>query len=154
MKIFNFSEVIKNYLMTFIERRAAIKKCRRIIGKYVRFRFIAKKFLIYTDTVKDTYRSCRNVSEVCSYIIKEFIPVEYRAVPPGEKLKYLRERRLKRMTAARATRYGHLSGEGGFEFEGETEKTFRENMAAESDSKLERSGDFKISAKTKTVKNE
>lgn len=25
MKIFNFSEVIKNYLMTFIERRAAIK---------------------------------------------------------------------------------------------------------------------------------
>ena len=154
MKIFNFSEVIKNYLMTFIERRAAIKKCRRIIGKYVRFRFIAKKFFIYTDTVKDTYRSCRNVSEVCSYIIKEFIPVEYRAVPPGEKLKYLRERRLKRMTAARATRYGHLSGEGGFEFEGETEKTFRENMAAESDSKLERSSDFKISAKTKTVKNE
>lgn len=154
MKIFNFSEVIKNYLMTFIERRAAIKKCRRIIGKYVRFRFIAKKFFIYTDTVKDTYRSCRNVSEVCSYIIKEFIPVEYRAVPPGEKLRYLRERRLKRMTAARATRYGHLSGERGFEFEGETEKTFRENMAAESDSKLERSGDFKISAKTKTVKNE
>ena len=44
MKIFNFSEVFKNYLMTFIERRAAIKKCRRIIGKYVRFRFIAKKF--------------------------------------------------------------------------------------------------------------
>ena len=80
--------------------------------------------------------------------------MEYRAVPPGEKLKYLRERRLKRMTAARATRYGHLSGEGGFEFEGETEKTFRENMAAESDSKLERDGDFKISAKTKTVKNE
>ena len=154
MKIFNFSEVIKNYLMTFIERRAAIKKCRRIIGKYVRFRFIAKKFLIYTDTVKDTYRSCRNVSEVCSYIIKEFIPVEYRAVPPGEKLKFLRERRLKRMTAARATRYGHLSGERGFEFEGETEKTFRENMAAESDSKLERSGDFQITAKTKTVKNE
>lgn len=154
MKIFNFSEVIKNYLMTFIERRAAIKKCRRIIGKYVRFRFIAKKFFIYTDTVKDTYRSCRNVSEVCKYIIKEFIPVEYRAVPPGEKLRYLRERRLKRMTAARATRYGHLSGERGFEFEGETEKTFRENMAAESDSKLERSGDFQISAKTKTVKNE
>lgn len=154
MKIFNFSEVIKNYLMTFIERRAAIKKCRRIIGKYVRFRFIAKKFFIYTDTVKDTYRSCRNVSEVCKYIIKEFIPVEYRAVPPGEKLRYLRERRLKRMTAARATRYGHLSGERGFEFEGETEKTFRENMAAESDSKLERSGDFKISTKTKTVKNE
>ena len=154
MKIFNFSEVIKNYLMTFIERRAAIKKCRRIIGKYVRFRFIAKKFLIYTDTIKDTYRSCRNVCEVCKYIIKEFIPVEYRAVPPGEKLKYLRERRLKRMTAARATRYGHLSGEGGFEFEGETEKTFRENMAAESDSKLERGGDFQITAKTKTVKNE
>lgn len=154
MKIFNFSEVIKNYLMTFIERRAAIKKCRRIIGKYVRFMFIAKKFLIYTDTVKDTYRSCRNVSEVCSYIIKEFIPVEYRAVPPGEKLKYLRERRLKRMTAARATRYGHLSGERGFEFEGETEKMFRENMAAESDSKLERGGDFQITAKTKTVKNE
>ena len=69
------------------------------------------------DTV--THKSCRNVSEVCSYIIKEFIPVEYRAVPPGEKLKYLRERRLKRMTAARATRYGHLSGEGGFEFDGE-----------------------------------
>ncbi len=45
-------------------------------------------------------------------------------------------------------------GEGGFEFEGETEKTFRENMAAESDSKLERGGDFQISAKTKTVKNE
>ena len=104
------------------------------------------------DTV--THKSCRNVSEVCSYIIKEFIPVEYRAVPPGEKLKYLRERRLKRMTAARATRYGHLSGECGFEFEGETEKTFRENMAAESDFKLERSGDFQISAKTKTVKNE
>lgn len=58
------------------------------------------------------------------------------------------------MTAARATRYGHLSGEGGFEFEGETEKTFRENMAAESDSKLERGGDFQISTKTKTVKNE
>lgn len=154
MKIFNFSEIIKNYLMTFIERRAAIRKCRRIIGKYVRFRFIAKKFLIYTDTIKDTYRSCRNVSEVCSYIIKEFIPVEYRAVPPGEKLKYLRERRLKRMTAARATRYGHLSGEVGFEFDGEKEKSFRENMAAESDSKLERSGDFQISAKTKTVKNE
>lgn len=58
------------------------------------------------------------------------------------------------MTAARATRYGHLSGERGFEFEGETEKTFRENMAAESDSKLERSSDFQITAKTKTVKNE
>ena len=104
------------------------------------------------DTV--THKSCRNVSEVCSYIIKEFIPVEYRAVPPGEKLKFLRERRLKRMTAARATRYGHLSGECGFEFDGETEKSFRENMAAESDSKLERSGDFQITAKTKTVKNE
>ena len=113
-----------------------------------RYRIISYDF----DTV--THKSCRNVSEVCSYIIKEFIPVEYRAVPPGEKLKYLRERRLKRMTAARATRYGHLSGERGFEFEGETEKTFRENMAAESDSNLERDGDFKISAKTKTVKNE
>lgn len=56
------------------------------------------------------------------------------------------------MTAARATRYGHLSGEVGFEFDGEKEKSFRENMAAESDSKLERGGDFKISAKTKTVK--
>ena len=154
MKIFNFSEVIKNYLMTFIERRAAIKKCRRIIGKYVRFRFIAKKFLIYTDTIKDTYRSCRNVSEVCSYIIKEFIPVEYRAVPPGEKLKYLRERRLKRMTAARATRYGHLSGEGGFEFDGEKEKSFRDKIASKREPELERDGDFQITAKTKTVKNE
>lgn len=104
------------------------------------------------DTV--THKSCRNVSEVCSYIIKEFIPVEYRAVPPGEKLKYLRERRLKRMTAARATRYGHLSGEGGFEFDGEKEKSFRDKIASKRGLELERDGDFKISAKTKTVKNE
>ena len=104
------------------------------------------------DTV--THKSCRNVSEVCSYIIKEFIPVEYRAVPPGEKLKYLRERRLKRMTAARATRYGHLSGEGGFEFDGEKEKSFRDKIASKREPELERDGDFQISAKTKTVKNE
>ena len=104
------------------------------------------------DTV--THKSCRNVSEVCSYIIKEFIPVEYRAVPPGEKLKYLRERRLKRMTAARATRYGHLSGEGGFEFDGEKEKSFRDKIASKRELELERDGDFQISAKTKTVKNE
>ena len=109
---------------------------------------------IIQRTSNNRYRITSYDFDTVSYIIKEFIPVEYRAVPPGEKLKYLRERRLKRMTAARATRYGHLSGEGGFEFEGETEKTFRENMAAESDSKLERDGDFKISAKTKTVKNE
>ena len=89
-----------------------------------------------------------------SYIIKEFIPVEYRAVPPGEKLKYLRERRLKRMTAARATRYGHLSGEGGFEFDGEKEKSFRDKIASKRELELERDGDFQISAKTKTVKNE
>ena len=104
------------------------------------------------DTV--THKSCRNVSEVCSYIIKEFIPVEYRAIPPGEKLKYLRERRLKRMTAARATRYGHLSGEGGFEFDGEKEKSFRDKIASKREPELERDGDFQISAKTKTVKNE
>ena len=104
------------------------------------------------DTV--THKSCRNVSEVCSYIIKEFIPVEYRAVPPGEKLKFLRERRLKRMTAARATRYGHLSGEGGFEFDGEKEKSFRDKIASKREPELERDGDFQISAKTKTVKNE
>ena len=104
------------------------------------------------DTV--THKSCRNVSEVCSYIIKEFIPVEYRAIPPGEKLKFLRERRLKRMTAARATRYGHLSGEGGFEFDGEKEKSFRDKMASKREPELERDGDFQISAKTKTVKNE
>ena len=104
------------------------------------------------DTV--THKSCRNVSEVCSYIIKEFIPVEYRAVPPGEKLKYLRERRLKRMTAARATRYGHLSGEGGFEFDGEKEKSFRDKIASKREPELERDGDFQITAKTKTVKNE
>ena len=104
------------------------------------------------DTV--THKSCRNVSEVCSYIIKEFIPVEYRAVPPGEKLRYLRERRLKRMTAARATRYGHLSGEGGFEFDGEKEKSFRDKIASKREPELERDGDFQISAKTKTVKNE
>ena len=104
------------------------------------------------DTV--THKSCRNVSEVCSYIIKEFIPVEYRAVPPGERLKYLRERRLKRMTAARATRYGHLSGEGGFEFDGEKEKSFRDKIASKRGLELERDGDFQISAKTKTVKNE
>ena len=104
------------------------------------------------DTV--THKSCRNVSEVCSYIIKEFIPVEYRAVPPGEKLKYLRERRLKRMTAARATRYGHLSGEGNFEFDGEKEKSFRDKIASKREPELERDGDFQISAKTKTVKNE
>ena len=104
------------------------------------------------DTV--THKSCRNVSEVCSYIIKEFIPVEYRAVPPGEKLKYLRERRLKRMTAARATRYGYLSGEVGFEFDGEKEKSFRDKIASKRGLELERDGDFKISAKTKTVKNE
>ena len=104
------------------------------------------------DTV--THKSCRNVSEVCSYIIKEFIPVEYRAVPPGEKLKYLRERRLKRMTAARATRYGHLSGEGGFEFDGEKEKSFRDKIASKRGLELERDGDFQITAKTKTVKNE
>ena len=53
------------------------------------------------------------------------------------------------MTAARATRYGHLSGERGFEFEGETEKTFSENMAAESDSKLERGGDLKFRQRRK-----
>ena len=58
------------------------------------------------------------------------------------------------MTAARATRYGHLSGEGGFEFDGEKEKSFRDKTVAESDSKLERGGDFQILAKTKTVKNE
>ena len=104
------------------------------------------------DTV--THKSCRNVSEVCSYIIKEFIPVEYRAIPPGEKLKYLRERRLKRMTAARATRYGHLSGEGGFEFDGEKEKSFRDKIASKREPELERDGDFQITAKTKTVKNE
>ena len=104
------------------------------------------------DTV--THKSCRNVSEVCIYIIKEFIPVEYRAVPPGEKLKYLRERRLKRMTAARATRYGHLSGEGGFEFDGEKEKSFRDKIASKREPELERDGNFQISAKTKTVKNE
>lgn len=104
------------------------------------------------DTV--THKSCRNVSEVCSYIIKEFIPVEYRAVPPGEKLKYLRERRLKRMTAARATRYGHLSGEDGFEFDGEKEKSFRDKIASKREPELERDGDFQITAKTKTVKNE
>ena len=104
------------------------------------------------DTV--THKSCRNVSEVCSYIIKEFIPVEYRAVPPGEKLKYLRERRLKRMTAVRATRYGHLSGEVGFEFDGEKEKSFRDKIASKRGLELERDGDFQISAKTKTVKNE
>ena len=104
------------------------------------------------DTV--THKSCRNVSEVCKYIIKEFIPVEYRAVPPGEKLKYLRERRLKRMTAARATRYGHLSGERGFEFDGEKEKSFRDKIASKREPELERDGDFQITAKTKTVKNE
>lgn len=113
-----------------------------------RYRIISYDF----DTV--THKSCRNVSEVCSYIIKEFIPMEYRAVPPGEKLKYLRERRLKRMTAARATRYGHLSGEGGFEFDGEKEKSFRDKIASKKGLELERDGDFQISAKTKTVKNE
>lgn len=113
-----------------------------------RYRIISYDF----DTV--THKSCRNVSEVCSYIIKEFIPVEYRAVPPGEKLKYLRERRLKRMTAARATRYGHLSGEGGFEFDGEKEKSFRDKIASKRELELERDGDFQITAKTKTVKNE
>ena len=58
------------------------------------------------------------------------------------------------MTAARATRYGHLSGERGFEFEGETEKSFRDKIASKRELELERGGDFQISAKTKTVKNE
>ena len=55
------------------------------------------------------------------------------------------------MTAARATRYGHLSGEGGFEFEGEKEKSFRDKIASKRELELEQGGDFQISAKTKTV---
>ena len=71
---------------------------------------------------------CRSVDQVCKYIIKEYIPVEFRAVPPGEKLKFLRERRQKRVMAAKATRYGHLSGEEGYEFDGEKEFEFRKKM--------------------------
>ena len=59
------------------------------------------------------------MDQVCKYIIKEYIPVEFRAVSPGEKLKFLRERRQKRVMAAKATRYGHLSGEEGYVFDGE-----------------------------------
>ena len=78
------------------------------------------------DTVR--YKTCRSVDQVCKYIIKEYIPVEFRAVPPGEKLKFLRERRQKRVMAAKATRYGHLSGEEGYEFDGEKEFEFRKKM--------------------------
>lgn len=78
------------------------------------------------DTVR--YKTCRSVDQVCKYIIKEYIPVEFRAVPPGEKLKFLRERRQKRVMAAKATRYGHLSGEEGYEFDGEKEFEFRKEM--------------------------
>ena len=78
------------------------------------------------DTVR--YKTCRSVDQVCKYIIKEYIPVEFRAVPPGEKLKFLRERRQKRVMSAKATRYGHLSGEEGYEFDGEKEFEFRKEM--------------------------
>ena len=58
------------------------------------------------------------------------------------------------MTAARAPRYGHLSGDVGFEFDGEKEKSCRDNIASKRERELERGGDFQSSAKTKTVKNE